>query len=273
MTQIKHFSDTGDLSFVSSRSVIDRPYLDGFLFLQPQGIYLIENAGNPVGWDKVVNITWGTGRLFNVVVNGKIFEKIGVNIHECEKEGYFQGVYDSPFFKDQATVVCKLYDFNTKTFVFGFVIERDLQTGHGVIKASSEEYSPDLVLTPKPKELEPHQNVDEIAEEFIICAAIWYKDLEMIKPEVLEIRGFRPYNVDKGIVFSGWRHPNCLYQMVAMTGLSNAKAGKHIQGFLTSKNRFVDRQEAFKIALKNCQLKGPLAFNESTTDLFSEHLY
>lgn len=39
--------------------------------------------------------------------------------------------------------------------------------------------------------------------ETIICSAIWYKDLELKKPEVLELRGYRPYNVDKVLYFVG----------------------------------------------------------------------
>ena len=103
-------------------------------------------------------------------------------------------------------------------------------------------------------------------KENIICAAIWYKDLELKKPDVLEPRGYRPYNVDRGIVFSGWRHGNCLYQMVAMTGLSDYQVGEHIQGFLTNKNRFVDRKEGAQIHLDN---GGELSGGQ----LYSEDLY
>lgn len=107
--------------------------------------------------------------------------------------------------------------------------------------------------------------------EQIICAAIWYQDLVLIRPEVLEGRGFRPFNVDKGIVFSGWRHHNCLYQMVAMTGKRECEVGESIQGFLTNKNRFVDREEAMQIALKVGQVEEGKTYNENR--LFSEDLY
>jgi len=101
----------------------------------------------------------------------------------------------------------------------------------------------------------------------ILCAAIWYKDLPLLKPEVLKPRGFSPYNVDKGVVFCGWRHPNCIYQKVAVTGLRDAESGENIQGFLTSDNRFVDRIEAALIAFESGQTKEKKAF------LFSEDLY
>ena len=103
--------------------------------------------------------------------------------------------------------------------------------------------------------------------EKILCAAIWYKDLPLIKPEVLELRGFRPYNIEKGIVFSGWRHPNCIYQKVAITGLRDAESGESIQGFLTDKNRFVDRTEGGRIAFEAGQTK------ELKETLYSEDIY
>lgn len=103
--------------------------------------------------------------------------------------------------------------------------------------------------------------------EYILCAAIWYKELYLKRPDVLEHRGFRPYNLHKGIVFSGWRHPNCLYQMVAITGLKNHEAGESVQGFLTNKNRFVDREEAAIIAANAQQIR------ERKETLFSEDLY
>lgn len=40
-------------------------------------------------------------------------------------------------------------------------------------------------------------------KEYILCAAVWYKELPLVKPEILLIRGFFPYNVDRGIVLCG----------------------------------------------------------------------
>ncbi len=65
-------------------------------------------------------------------------------------------------------------------------------------------------------------------KEYILCSAIWYKELELKVPEVLRINGFSPFNIDTGIVFCGWRHPNCLYQMVALTGKKNYEAGESV---------------------------------------------
>ena len=108
--------------------------------------------------------------------------------------------------------------------------------------------------------------------EKVICSAIWYKELPLVKPEVLELRGFRPINVDKGIVFCGLRHPHCMYQMIAITGKRSVikEVGEYVQGFLTNKNRFVDRKEGAKIALASGQIE---KLNYSSKDLFSEDLY
>ena len=103
--------------------------------------------------------------------------------------------------------------------------------------------------------------------EYILCAAIWYKELSLLRPDVLEPRGFRPYNVDKGVVLCGWRHSNCIYQKVAITGLSDNQSGDNIQGFLTSKNRFVNREEGLNIAIQAKQTK------KITGKLYSEDLY
>lgn len=111
------------------------------------------------------------------------------------------------------------------------------------------------------------------SNEYILCASVWYKDLELVKPDILEPRGFRPYNVDRGIVISGWRHGNCIYQMVAITGKRDipAEVGESIQGFLTNKNRFVDRTEGWEIAEKAGQINDRSRGSSKT--LYSEDLY
>ena len=107
----------------------------------------------------------------------------------------------------------------------------------------------------------------DTAKEYILCAAIWYETLELKDYEVLKFRGFAPYNVDHGIVFCGWRHPNCMYQMVAITGLTDHEAGHGKQGFLTSHNRFVNRTEAGAIAFTAGQIQAP------SSHLYSEDIY
>ncbi len=128
----------------------------------------------------------------------------------------------------------------------------------------------------KKKEFYPDARLMEILnpqkyrQEVILCAATWYKELHLIRPDVLKIRGFAPYNIQEGIVFCGWRHPSCLYQKVAITGLKDCESGEYVQGFLTSKNIFVDRVEAMKIAKAANQLQHK-PYN--TNRLHSEDLY
>jgi hypothetical protein len=110
-------------------------------------------------------------------------------------------------------------------------------------------------------------------EERILCAAIWYKDI------VLEHKfdcNVLPVNCDKGLVFCGHRHAQCMYTMCSITGLRSVEPeiGKYIQGFLTNKNRFVDRQEAYYIAFTQNQIIGPnKGYSENYVGLTSEDLY
>lgn len=104
-------------------------------------------------------------------------------------------------------------------------------------------------------------------KEYILCSAVWYDNFPLEKEEILRIRGFSPYNLDRGIVFSGWRHANCIYQAVSITGLPSHKMGEVSQGFLTNKNRFVDRKEGGEIAFSSGQTE------ELKNMLFSEDLW
>jgi hypothetical protein len=60
--------------------------------------------------------------------------------------------------------------------------------------------------------------------------------------------------------------------MSSMMGIRSVQVecGEHIQGFLTSTNRFVDRYEAMVIAVANNQLIGVPNNKEK---LFSEDIY
>lgn len=98
--------------------------------------------------------------------------------------------------------------------------------------------------------------------EKIICAATWYKDQPSAKIQVT--------NIDRGVVLCGHRHGHIIHQFIALTGKRSVakEAGDYVQGFLTNKNRFVDRKEAAKIFTDN---GGKL--NYSKEDLYSEDLY
>lgn len=86
-----------------------------------------------------------------------------------------------------------------------------------------------------------------INKEYILCSAVWYKEIKNIR-EGLPVSSFLPKNLTQGVVFAGYRHGQCIYTKCAVTGLRDAETGDNEQGFLTSLNRFVDREEAWVIA-------------------------
>ena len=105
-------------------------------------------------------------------------------------------------------------------------------------------------------------------KEYILCAAIWYKDIPLQKV----IDGVLPKNCDRGLVVLGHRHGQCMWTMGSLTGLrsvTNAEdgVGEYEQGFLTNTNRFVDREEGGQIAFNAGQTK------DLRTTLYSEDLY
>jgi len=105
--------------------------------------------------------------------------------------------------------------------------------------------------------------------EKILCSAIWYSELELKKE--LSHNAFLPNNLDRGVVFCGFRHIHCINTKYVLTGLRDAESGKYEQGFLTSHNRFVNREEALQIALQENQI---IDLNKIRSNkLFSEDLY
>jgi hypothetical protein len=94
--------------------------------------------------------------------------------------------------------------------------------------------------------------------EKIICAAIHFNDGRQYPQQ--------PSNIEKGLVIAGLRHCNCFGTMSAT---KFSKATPNIQGFITNKNRFVNRKEAFAIAEK----AGQLIAQHQKDHLFSEDLY
>jgi len=85
--------------------------------------------------------------------------------------------------------------------------------------------------------------------EYIMCSANYYDDGKDYP--------FQPYNIDKGFVICGWRHSNCGASYLAANGETKIW-DNCIQGFLTNKNRFLNREESLKLVQENGQLKRPL---------------
>lgn len=101
--------------------------------------------------------------------------------------------------------------------------------------------------------------------ERILCAAIWYKNVEH-KLDRREM--YLPNNISFGYVMCGRRHNNIIALNCDLTG-NVTRRETSVQGFLTNTNRFVDRIEANKIAIAASQVVGNIEGDE----LISEDLY
>ena len=126
--------------------------------------------------------------------------------------------------------------------------------------------------------------------EYILCAAVWYDN-------GLKYKFQDTYGIETGFVLAGYRHPlicdvlpfNPHYlkkmfdeddkEAIQKYEELKVKYGwqekdltrcKTVQGFLTSTGRFVDRKEAYRIALNAGQIDES---NGVDGELFSEDLY
>lgn len=90
--------------------------------------------------------------------------------------------------------------------------------------------------------------------EIIICAAVRAKD---------------------GKIIPCWRHGNGVYTLHSIPGYEDERPHGDDQGFLTSKNRYVNREEAYRIFVES----GAVSVDEeqhpmaSRDELYSEDLY
>ncbi|MBK7362668.1 MAG: hypothetical protein IPJ01_10270 [Micavibrio sp.] len=103
--------------------------------------------------------------------------------------------------------------------------------------------------------------------EFILCSAIHFQN--GAKSTVL--------NIESGVIVCGRRHGDCYEIIKSLLGVDIANIpnnkSKDIVGFLTSKNRFVNRSEAFKIAKLNNQITHNMFDKDDEGILTSEDLY
>lgn len=120
------------------------------------------------------------------------------------------------------------------------------------------------------------------SKEYVICAAIWYKDGTEAP------RGMIAQNIDSGVVIGQWRHGNCI-NIRATNPLWNKKTLEerldrenqsvpmmvskekpdirydYVDGFLTSKGRFVDRWQGMALAYLAGQVPYERAKNKEYT--------
>ena len=98
----------------------------------------------------------------------------------------------------------------------------------------------------------------DVKKEYITCSAILFHTTKEL--------AHMPINVNKGFVLCGHRHHN-IQSLCQVKGLEDLIQYPSTDGFLTSKDRFVERKEAGEIAFKAGQIK------ELTGHLYSEDIY
>jgi hypothetical protein len=108
--------------------------------------------------------------------------------------------------------------------------------------------------------------------ERIYCSAIWYHKITPHYP--LGLRN--PNNITKGVVVLGHRHADIIRNVGNLLGkrtVENGKdsVGEYTQGFLTNKDRFVDRKEGAEIAWRENQILDKGRSNPNY--LYSEDIY
>lgn len=91
-------------------------------------------------------------------------------------------------------------------------------------------------------------------EEYILCAALHIRDNITYREEP----------VQTGFIILGYRHQDCYRIMIRMR-----KTLSNEEGFFTSKNKFVDREEAYVIAFGAGQIK----YDSGSHSLTSDDLY
>ena len=85
--------------------------------------------------------------------------------------------------------------------------------------------------------------------EYVMCAANYHDDGED--------HLYQPYNIDKGFIIGGWRHP-CIGNSYMAANKNATNYHGAIQGFLTTKNRFLTRAETLELVIETGQLTKPL---------------
>jgi len=103
--------------------------------------------------------------------------------------------------------------------------------------------------------LEAHLNNGKT--EYIMCAANYYDDGKD--------HFYQPYNINTGYVIGGWRHP-CVGNVFMATHPEATRWDDCIQGFLTTKNRFLDRAESLELVKSTGQLTKPIIGGELTSE-------
>jgi len=103
--------------------------------------------------------------------------------------------------------------------------------------------------------LEAHLNNGE--REYVMAAAIYIDDEKTYQ--------YKPFNINTGYVVSGWRH-HCIWEIFGRETVEKYMKSKWEDGFITNKNRFLNRKEALELVIKNGQLTKPLLGGRLTSE-------
>lgn len=102
-------------------------------------------------------------------------------------------------------------------------------------------------------------------EELISCAAIHYNwDID----KLIHL----PKNIDSWIVICWFRHSNCFEILWSIIKWKKINYNNLVQWFITNKNRFLNREEAFLLATKSNQIIKK-NYSDIKKELFSEDIY
>lgn len=100
-------------------------------------------------------------------------------------------------------------------------------------------------------------HLDNGKTEYVMCAANWIDDGKHYT--------HKPFNINTGLVFCGWRHSQ-IFEQTEFQFPSWKFAEFTVQGFLTTKNRFLDRKDALLLVKDNGQLTKPLLGSVLTSE-------
>jgi hypothetical protein len=105
-----------------------------------------------------------------------------------------------------------------------------------------------------------------MTKEYILCSAIWYDDKK--------VYAHQPKNIKSGFVICGRRHHNCIMTVAVLAKMNmrnclKFRQMKQVQGFLTNKDKLVNRRKGYDVAFISGQIKEA----KGSKLLFSEDLW
>ena len=133
----------------------------------------------------------------------------------------------------------------------------DMDGGEAIDWIIENQYN--YILVKVSNQVEPPVSPIFGGKEYLLCAAIYYEDGKKYEHQ--------PKNIESGIVVCGRRHHNCYMTLASLLGDKYDIKLTHNQGFVTSKNRYLERKEAAQLAFECGQI------TKQSKTIFSEELW